>query len=181
MCETSVESSTANRSRSWWFLRQRERGRYGWPAVVRPTRLIGRGWLKARGSLEHTQALIHASGEPAGRGLRRLAFHIGWVLGGAAGEGSLTLDRSRLDAYVEYMLGLEASQRLRPIRPPPRPASARSSSGRPLASASWQMCSGWPAVPSHGVPGTGLGLNMHGAEKRDGDEQRERYGRPPVR
>ena len=104
---------------------------------------------KARGSLEHNQALIEAPGEPAGRGLMHLAFHIGWVLGGIAGEGSLALDRSRLDAYVEYMLGVEVSQRLRPIRPPARPASARSSSGRPLASANWQMCSGWLAVPSH--------------------------------
>ena len=40
-----------------------------------------------------------------------------------------------------------AAQRLRPNRPPARPASARSSSGRPPASANRQ-CSGWPAKPA---------------------------------
>ena len=45
-----------------------------------------------------------------------------------------------------------AAQGLRPIRPAPPPASARSSSGRglqpPPASAIWRTCSGWPATPA---------------------------------
>ena len=39
----------------------------------------GRGWprlAEARGSLEHDQALIEASGEPAGRGLSHIVFRI---------------------------------------------------------------------------------------------------------
>ena len=88
---------TSKRDRPIWLASSSAAHAADWPRLV-----------EARGSLEHTQALIHASGEPAGRCLRHLAFHIGWVLGGAAGEGSLALDRSRLDAYVEYMLGLES-------------------------------------------------------------------------
>ena len=51
-----------------------------------------------------------------------------------------------------------AALSFRPVRTPARPASARSSSGRPPASASlgqprsasanWQACSGWPATPA---------------------------------
>ena len=43
-----------------------------------------------------------------------------------------------------------ADQRLRPVRPTARPASAGSSLGRPSASASAnrRLCSGWPAIPS---------------------------------
>ena len=49
---------------------------------VRPKRLIGRGWprlAEARGSLKHDLALKTkgASGEPAGRGLSQLVYHLG--------------------------------------------------------------------------------------------------------
>ena len=60
--------------------------------------------------------------------------------------------RGRPDLRVPAMWKT-AAQRLRPIRPPARPASARSSAGQPPASASlgqprvnWQLRSDWPAI-----------------------------------
>ena len=60
---------------------------------ARPKRLIGRGTLAlARGSLEHDLALGEASGEPAGRGLSQLVFHLG--VNGAPLRVKLTMRRS---------------------------------------------------------------------------------------
>ena len=60
------------------------------------------------------------------------------------GKGvSLTERREGMLRGVQYVAWWEtAAQRLRPIRPPARPASARSSSGRPPASASLGQL--WP-------------------------------------
>ena len=82
-----VPTSKRERERPIWLASSSAAHAADWPRLA-----------KARGSLEYNQALIEASGEPAGRGPSHVAFHIGWVLGGAAGEGTLALDRGRLDA-----------------------------------------------------------------------------------
>ena len=53
MCETSVESSTAKRSRSWWFLRQKKE-RPIWPASSSAAQAADWPRLaEARSSLDH--------------------------------------------------------------------------------------------------------------------------------